>query len=281
MDHSQTSLVPYSIGRAAVNKALDSRDLQITLTEVLGFLDGEIEDNIESVESNVTDKDGNTHIYKSQTSNVVTATWLPFDTNRVTPPDIRKGERVMVYRMTNTERYFWIELGLDDNLRKLESVVYAYSANPDISVHELSIEKCYFLEISAHKKVTTFSTSMANGEVTRFLVQFNGADGTMTVKDNHGQEIFTSALDRVIRAINGDTTEVILDRTECRVKAPTIVKIDAGTDILMSAGANFKLNAGGNIDIVAGGTTTVTGAASTLVLAGGGTTLTTPKFTGV
>lgn len=272
MDHSQTALVPYSIGTAAVNKPLDSRDLQITLGEVMGFLDGALEDNTDDIEITTLDKDGETHIHQSTASNVVTATWLPFGTNRMTPPDIRKGERIMVYRMRNTERYFWSEMGLDDELRKLETVIYAYSANPDISVHEQSIENCYFLEISAHNKVTTFSTSQANGEVTRFLVQFNGAEGTMTVKDAHGQEIFTSAMDEVIRAVNGTGTEVILDKADCRVNAPAKVQIKAGSDV--------GIDAGGNVAVRAGGTAVIDGGGSVLTLTGGGTTLDTPKFSG-
>lgn len=280
MDHNQSALVPYSTGTAAVNKPLDSRDLQIVLREVSGFMDGESSDNVDTLETTTLNRDGDTTVNQTRTSNVVTATWLPFSTNRLTPPDIRKGERLMVYRMEGTQRYFWTELGLDDNLRKLETVIYAFSANPDISIHQQSIENCYFLEVSAHRKVTTFSTSMANGEVTRFLVQMDGAAGTITIKDNHGQEVFISALDRVIRAINGDGTEAILDKQDARIYAPARIEVTAGDSMALKALNAFTADA--NTITITGKTQTVVsgGGASTMTLEGGGTTLDTPKFTG-
>ncbi len=280
MDHTKSALVPWSIGTVAANKSIDSRDIQVTLRELSGFMDGIMADNIDNLETTTQTKDGTTEINQTQTSTVITATWLPYNTNRVTAPDVRKGERVIVYRLENTQRYFWTPMGLDDKYRKLETVIYAFSANPDISVHELSIEKCYFFEISGHNKTTTFSTSQANGEVTKFLVQFDGAKGTITVKDSHGQEVFISALDRVIQAVNGDGTKVLLDRTEATIDAPTVVYVNAGTDMHLKALQNFTTNA--NNVTITGKTSTVVkgGGASTLTLVASGTTLTTPKFTG-
>ena len=200
-----------SIGIAAENKALDSVALEVFPTEMLPFTDGEITSFKDNHTHKGVDGAGKPYTAQVQTANSVKAYWLSMGSNRMTPPDIRRGERVLIYQYADDDKYYWKESGLDDNLRRLETVVYAFSATKDETVRALTPDNSYMVSVSTHQKHITLSTSKANGEPYTYTFQFDLNKGNVVLSDNIGNFIqLTTANNSItLKNANGSLLSVI------------------------------------------------------------------------
>lgn len=254
---SNTVLKPHSVGTAGHNLEIGSKFLKVIGIEVLSGLDGQL--NIGPQESVVKGQapDGSAYEVKGQTDLGIIAEWLPMGSNRVTPPNIRRGELVMLYRLGDSDKFYWSSCGLRDHLRRLETVVYAFNANPNNSNDELSVENCYFLEISTHKKAVTLSTSTKNGEPYSYTIQLDTSYGRLLLVDDQDNKVVIDTPKKQIMMENTAGTKVEL--------------IDRDTNISMLG--NMTVDVGGNLDItVKGNTTCSTTGNSTTTVTGNETT---------
>jgi len=264
---------PFSIGVVAEHKKLKSKVIKVTPTEELPFLDGEIKENVVSTQYSGTSSDGGYYEGTLNTDNTLDATWLPEGTNRVTAPDVRRGERVMLYKMGEDQnKIYWRTLGLDDKLRRLETIVLAISATAQAADQELDIENCYFLEISSHKKHVTFHTSTANGEPFEYLFKFDLAAGNVVLKDDINNVVELNSPEHRITATNTDKSMMEVNRKNINMYAPQNINAVADKNISMRAGGDILGKAGGIVKFETGDTY--------FELRADGTTLKTPTFEG-
>lgn len=246
-----------SIGIVAENKLLSSHQIKVTPTETLTMLDGEIKAIPTPVETTATDSAGKQQAERVISDITVTATWYPHGaTNRRTPPDVRRGERVFLWQAADADKYYWSTSGMDDHLRKLETVVLTFSATPIEAADSLHPDNCYFMEVSTHKKLVTFQTSKANGEPFGYTMQFNAAEGAVTLADDVGNYFELDSAETKLTLQNADGTRLSLDRQNILGHAPK--------NIDLTAGSMFKVSVGGSV----------------FTMTPGGTTLKTPSFSG-
>lgn len=231
-----------SIGIVAENKALSSKDVDVTPIESMNMLDGEIKSEPTVVEAQGVDRRGQQFASKTIVDSTVTATWLPFGSNRVTAPDVRRGERVYLWQAANADKYYWTVSGMDDHLRKLETVVFAFSATKDAGASGIDLDKCYYFEVSTHNKSITLETSTANGEAHGYLVQINTAESVITIQDDAGNFFQLDSDEQKLILQNQAQSHVILDKTKINIKATDEVVIDVGaTHVTMTpAGTIWK-----------------------------------------
>lgn len=217
----------YSIGRAAENKPLSSHELEIMPIEKLGYSDGEINETHTTQTAKGVDADGNTYETKVSSSNAIKATWLPIGSNRSTAPDVRRGERVLIWQYGTVDQYYWTAMGLDDTLRRLETVVYVFSGTKDESVKKLTPDNSYYIEVSTHTKQVTLSTSKANGEPFGYIMQLNTDQGVFTLTDDEGNYIQLDSKERVIKAANTDQCSLELNKRNLSINVPDTFTLDA------------------------------------------------------
>lgn len=254
-----SQLVPYSIGIATENKPLSTNDLNVMATEVFGATDGEVTLNPENVISKGVDGEGRQYQTSVVSDRSLTAKWLPFGSNRATAPDVSRGEKVMIYRFADTDTYYWKSLGLDEELRRLETVITVYNANPKRGMKgTIDFTNCYYFEVSTHNKTVTFGTSVLNGEHTTMHVQLNAGTGEFLFEDGTGQTVYSNAVEAILQMINNQGTELTLEKQDILAKADGNITLDAGGDILMNAGGNIALTAVGNLDVNAAAVTITT-----------------------
>lgn len=246
-----SELVFYSIGIAAENKGLTSRELMVSPTELNPTADGEITFNpTERVFSGV-DRNGEEYSVTATEDNALPAEWLPMGSNRVTPPDIRRGEPIALYRLGDTARYYWRCMGLRDDLRRLETVIYAFNGTPDNNSQELNLDNCYFFEVSTHNRTITMGTSQKNNEAVKYAAQFDAGNGKFTVEDNLGNFMHLDSTNVLWELHNADGTKCRLDRKNIFLDAPDSIYASAKNLIRMSA-QNIQLLAGSGIELKAG-----------------------------
>jgi hypothetical protein len=247
---------PFSLGIVAENKDLKGKDLKVSPVEALTFMDGELASTPTPTEYTGTDESGKVYHGKMITDNVITATWLPGKSNRITAPNMRRGERVMIYQMAEVDKYYWQELGLDDHLRKLETAIFAFSGNPKEGNDDLDPSTCYFLEVSTHDKRVTFQTSKSNGEPFSYKFEFDTGTGNVQLDDDIGNMFHLDSNRHYIEIKNTEGSWIELDKENIRFTAPKKIHAKAGTEILLECGG------------------------TTLSLKPSGTVLKTPKFDG-
>lgn len=223
----------FSLGLVASNKPLSSKTIEVTPIELLPFMDGEInaEINISSVSG--VDRDGKAYTVSVANGTSIKATWLPMgNTNRRTAPDVRRGERVLIYRYGDSDRYFWVDMGLDSRLKKLETVTHSWSNTRDENKDSTDPKNCYFFEVSTHKKLITLSTNKSDGEPYAYTVQINTGKGNLTITDDIGNFIEMDSVKRSLLLHNSDNSIVHLDKSKVLIKGDSEVKIVSGATVV-------------------------------------------------
>lgn len=214
----QSRLHIYSLGVAAANiplnesTGLPETTLHVTPIEQFSMMDGEVLSLPFESEVRGQSIDGSEYSAKVTLNAAITATWLPMNSNRITPPNIRRGERVIIWRYADTDEYRWTETGWDDHLRRLETVKYRFSATADENADGTLEENAYWLMVSTHLGQITLTTAQANGEKAKYILQINARDGVVVLTDTDGNMIQMESLPRTIGLRNADGTSWVLDK---------------------------------------------------------------------
>lgn len=186
---------PYSVGLVTKPKARDSRFVNAVAVEIATGTDGESTHAPEEEIVKGFSSDGSEYQVKMTNSRDMECEWLPMEGNRSTPPDLERGELVMIYRLGDTPQYYWTCMGLRNHLRTLESVITMYGATPDLSGCGLDFTKCYYQQWSPLDGHITFGTSMANEEKFKYTFQINTKDSFMAMTDDVGNYMEINSAD--------------------------------------------------------------------------------------
>ncbi len=232
----QSSLAFYSYGVVAANKPLSSNNIQVTPMEDLTMTDGELSDNLTTANVKGEDADGASFESVVRSSATLTARWLPFGSNRKTSPDVRRGEKVAIYRFADADKYYWTSLEYEANLRKLETVVFAFSATMEEDA-DSTAETTYFFEVSTHNKLVRFHTSQANGESVGYDILLNTKDSVLQLVDT---------LDNILFLDSTSKRWVMKNAEECFIDLN-------GRDLFINTPGDCSWKIGGKMSIVAEG----------------------------
>ncbi len=202
----------YSMGTVAENKELNSMDIEVTPVEELTMLDGELTSKVTEYKATATDNLGQTYEGSVKTAVTIKATWLRLgDSNRMTSPDVRRGEAVMIFQFGNSEKFWWMTIKQDSDLRKLETVVWAISASHGEG-DSMDPDHTYYFEMSSHTGLVALHTSKANGEPFAYDLQINAKEGKIAVTDDVGNFFELDSTNRRIQMKNIDGSHFDLDK---------------------------------------------------------------------
>lgn len=233
----------HSWGLVANVKDLPDKEIKVVPIEYrFGVLESVLDQPEEDEEAYQTDE--GEEIVKVIHGTSVTAKWLKFNTNRITAPDVRRNDQVLIWRLGNTDRYFWTDMNVS-NVKRLETVVYAWSADPNNPVKD-DLSNAYFLEISTHNKSITLQTSQANGEPYGYTMQLNTADGVFQLVDTDQNIIYLNSADTIIGFKNAMETEFRLDKKNIHGYAPDSMFFKAEKTVKWEC-TDFILNASKSI----------------------------------
>lgn len=229
----------YSYGKVAEVPALGQSTIRIMLTErSMSSVDDVVYKN-ETVDAEFNTFGGKDTVTVDNT-NTVPAKWIKLNSNRVTPPNVRRDDNVLVWRLGNTDKYFWMDLN-DCNIKRLETVLYAFSADPNNPIAE-DFSNCYYIEISAHGKSITLHTSQANGEAFGYDIQLDTEASKLTILDTALNEIFLDSANTTIGARNANTTRILLAKKNINMFAPDSISLEA-KNLMAFKCTDFKIDA--------------------------------------
>ena len=254
-----SQLTPYSVGVSAENKPLNSKELNIAPIEKLPALDGELDVNPQTLTVSGVDKNNVKYEVQANVDNVITATWMPMGgSNRVSPPDIRRGELVWIYRLADSDTFYWVTLGISDHLRRLETIIFAVNGQPTNADAAVGPNNSYWLEISTHKKLVTFSTSALNGEPFTYTLQLDTNEGRFTLTDDIENMIQLESKDKRIVVRNAANCYLELDDVDMNINVPRNFTMNVGKSADITVGKDVTTEIGNNLTETIGGDVTRT-----------------------
>lgn len=204
----------YSAGIVASNKKLTEKTVECCPIEDLNYVDGNLSSQQSEYKAKAVDGSGGAYETELKTTVTINATWLSLScSNRITAPDVRRGELVMLYQFGDADKYYWTTLKEDIRLRKLETVIYAFSATQDESKDATS-DTTYYLEISTHKKIVHFHTSKADGEPFAYDIQLNTKEGFLAICDDVGNFISFDSTNRRLEMKNIDGSHLDINKKD-------------------------------------------------------------------
>ncbi|UKZ10991.1 hypothetical protein CZP2022_268 [Vibrio phage C-ZP2022] len=259
-----------SRGIVAANKSRGTDLISAWPIDLLPELNGELTTDSETIEVKAINDMGSPVTYRAKRSAVLKNIKWFGETNRVLPPDVRRGERVDIWQIGNDDRYYWVSEGKDDVLRRLETWAFAISANPD-NAKQNDETNTYRWEWSSHDKHITLVTTMANGERAAWIEQYNLEEGYWVREDEKGNSwTFDSTnTDFKFENVDGSIFQIIKEdiNLKCKnfnVDADNItVKSKKTTwsnsDAWNLSTGTFGVDAKNSAELKAGGSVTING----------------------
>lgn len=235
----------YCIGTVAESKSdISTPIIQVTLDEIHPLEDGDKISSQEKYTAFGEDRKGTPYRAEVSVDKTVDATWIRTG-NRVSAPDVVRGEKVSIYRYDNDDKFYWSETGIGKtfNRRKKETVIHAVSAvASDNEKTECNSENCYTAVMSGHGQKIVIDMPIASDEKAAMRATFDGTTGVIEIK-MMGVGVFTINHERVITAALEGGASMELNKGDITLKFDNLN--------LEGNNANFKINSTdwkGNLD---------------------------------
>lgn len=202
----------YGVATVAEDKATDTDEVLVYLPSLYPEADGEVVATAEKKDVTIKSPTGDTHSSSALSSNAVMMKWLPFNTNRITAPDVRKGSKVVVYKFKGQSTYRWMYFGMDGTLR-LETVIYAFSATPHVKEDApLTPDNYYIFLISSHTKKIQLLTGMGNGELTNYAITLDMGQGGFSLVDGEENMFILNSMKHFWSFSNQEKSNFAIDK---------------------------------------------------------------------
>ena len=216
----------HTLAIVAVNKLRTSKIIEATPIEHTSFVNGEITDTYTNIIAFAKDANNKNYGTSVKSSITIEADWLPIgNSNRMTAPDVRRGETVIIYRFADTDKYYWNVFTNDMSLRKLETVIYAFSGTT-VEADPTDASTSYYMEVSTHDKYVHLHTSNTNGEPYQYDIQINTATGFIQIMDDQGNYIKFDTTEHQISLVNQDGSVVEVNKTNINLSCTDTTTIN-------------------------------------------------------
>lgn len=219
-DHAKAGLEYFSMGTVAEHLKSNETKIEVIPIDKQPFNSGKVVADAVEVKSSVANSQGEQVNTSTLASKAITADWIGDSGNRVTPPNVRRGDEVRIYRNADSDQYFWEAVNRDDSRRRLEKAKWRFSATKDESVKKLDDTNSYTIDVDGETGAITVRTSTANGEAAPIAVRLDGKKGFVAIEVGEGNflEIFHGK-DGKVSLYNNRGTCVELDGAQALVKS--------------------------------------------------------------
>ena len=216
----------YAIGTVASDLITGNKPIKVMLHELAGYTDGAIEDK--KISGSVKSSDNKVFAVNMESSGTVDAVWMNNNSNRVTAPNVRVGEKVEIWRYADVDKYYWKTMGSELDLRRLEHVKWVF-VNTKGGTLQIDDSNSYSVTISTLNKMISIHTSNSDGELTTYDLNIDTKAGVVELVDGRKNSIrLESASDTL--TINTNNA-VNVNTVNATVKADTFTVLSKKTHI--------------------------------------------------
>lgn len=261
-------ITPVATGVCLHDRAEDESSdvIRVKLLELLPNLSGAVTDTKDVLSVKVTTPTG-VVTREVRVGDWVPATWLNLNDRLLTAPYVVEGMRVLVYRVGDSQDYYWETMDIDANLKTLERVVIAISnTNPsDRSNKVLSKDNCYFIIADTFDKKIAIHTNKNDGEPFAYDFVLDTLNGFFKGNDDVGNHMLMDSKNTVIEFINKELTQYRMDKKDIlevckgnhtRKVGGNLIEEVTG-QVTRKVGKDYSEDIGGNTTRKTGGNETV------------------------
>lgn len=257
----------WTIGVVVKDKGRFTRMVKVYPFSALPYFEGDLDDSVIGMIKKGVDANGREYSVNLKAGAHITAEWIGSG-NRWTSPSVVKGEQVKLWRVGDSDIWYWDQLGRDDRLRRTETIVFGMPSISGENSQSHNMDNCWTLTVSSDDKHITLKTTTANNEFCKYTAQFDLKEGFATILDDLGNVFRFDSKNTVLTMINADGTIMELNKKDARLHADNNIDIDAGNDVTMTAGNNVSIKAGTDCSVDAGANVSTNSGASTSITSG-------------
>jgi len=224
---NKSNFTRFSIGYVEEDIEIGSSTIKVFVMEKLPNYSGELGEKKEETVNNTAPGESISTV--SVKGVAIEAKWLNIgNSNRLTPPDVVKGELVDIYSYTKDDKYYWETLGSEIKNRKNERAVFFFSNKKDNIVKDKSwLNKGYHFTIDTKNKYAKFFTSDNDGEKTWWDVLVDTGKGIFTIRNKNEQSIEINSENKTITTSSENITlngkkDINITSKSVKIKASTI-----------------------------------------------------------
>ena len=207
-------LQPYSVGQAATNLKVGQTELEVWPMEKFTYTDGEVTDHISTTETKGVDGSGNHYSDSVKSTISIKAKWLSRSSWLKFPGLVRRGEYVQIWRVGDSDQYYWEIMGTTNHLRRKDVVLFVVSNTEEEAVSELTPANSVIFEINTVDKHITLLTPDNEGEGCKYTIQLNYGDSNFSLSDDIGNSVVLDSLEHLIQLRNASDSYTRIDKHE-------------------------------------------------------------------
>lgn len=215
----------YAIGIVAEDKIKDEHTIKVYVKELIGDYTGNINES-RNISGMSEDSDGKVFNVNVDINVTVPAVWYSRNTNRVTPPNVRAGMKVELYKYGNTDKYYWSTQNYESDLIGLEHVMHIYSNTNELPSRKLNRLNTYWSTVSTRDKYVWWHTSNNDGEPSTYDILFDTKNASVILVDKNKNFIELKSLFNRWRVVSQNSVELHA-KQEITLSAPKI-NLNAG-----------------------------------------------------
>ena len=228
---AKEELTLYALGYVVTDKAEDEHYIKVYPVSTIPTSSGELSID-EVVVTAATDfLEGNLNVVVNKSSTIECEWFNQGDSNRLTAPDVCKGEIVFVYNIHGQDKFWWDTAFTKPEYRKREKVLHFFSNKGEIDTEDY-LSKGYFLLVDTRNKMIHLHTADNDGELTSYDISLNTLKGSLLITDGKSNSIeLASHKDTLIINTNAN---VEVNTKNAIVNAATSTKVTTGKCTIIS-----------------------------------------------
>ena len=216
-------LVPCGEGIAVENREAGNNYLKVHPMTTNGYVAGELSQLTDTLTASGIDSNGNHYTDTIIMGSFIICDWYPSMSSTAEPPYIRRGERIKLFRVGDSQEYYWQSLGLDTGLRRLETKTLLVSNTVDETVKELTPTNSWVIQANSHDGYILIQTNTSNGEKFAYTVRIDTKQGFVHIGDSAGNTFELVSEEQLVELANGAGCVLSLKGDTMTFKAKNVI----------------------------------------------------------
>lgn len=185
----KSNLELFSLGIVSEDKTDKSDYIKVCPIEHISFSNGLIKDQTKQYNVKLPNAEGITKTSKTEGEAIIVAKWIPDShSNKISAPDVVKGETVKIYRFSDSDKYYWTTVFREPSLRRLEESLFAWG-NVRSGTKPFDRDSSYTMTVSTKNKFIEINTTVNDGEPCGYNIKLNTKTGSMVIVDTRQNRI--------------------------------------------------------------------------------------------
>ena len=240
-------------GYAICDKDESSRDLKVYCPDLLPLYTGAL--NATQAHARIKN---NVYMGDITEANYITCTYRDDTADHdAFPPDIRKGEQVRVYKLADSEQFYWASCGRTEGNRRTETHRIAISDTLE-NDGVLDDNNSYYLEMDTRRSHSiTLTTNKADDEVYKYQLKIDADKHQVYLGDDAGNGLLIqSDIPSITITNKSGATMQVTDRNmdmTCKGDQNTYIQ----GNVIQEIDKSFHIKCHGNVTLECDGKVTV------------------------